>query len=334
MKAVLLTAAGGPEVLQVTEVEVPKLPEPNFIRVRLHAAGINPVDYKLRNKGGFAPDNLPKILGCDGAGVVDIVGEAVTRFKPGDEVYFFNGGLGLDEPGNYAEYTVIHQDYAALKPQNISMAEAAALPLAWITAWEALVDRAQLQAGQTVLISAGAGGVGHLAIQLAKKLGARVAATVSNQEKAKFVRSLGAEHWIDYTQINFVQAILDWTDGLGAEVIFDTVGGDSFCRSIAATRVYGKVVTLLEHPCDASSIKMAKLHNLSLIYELMLTPTLQGMQIARIAQRVMLEEANCMIAANELQVTVSQELPLSQVAKAHRLIEAGHTIGKIVLKII
>ncbi len=332
MKAVLLTAAGDTEVLKITEVDIPELSNPEFIRVRLHAAGINPVDAKMRERGGIAPDNLPKILGCDGAGVVDAVGDAVTRFKVGDEVYFFNGGIGTQEQGNYAEYTTIHQDYAALKPKSLSMAEAAALPLAWITAWESLVDRANLQANQTVLIHAGAGGVGHLAIQLAKSLGARIVTTVS-KEKADFAQSLGADYCIDYTQTDFVQATLDWTKGAGADVVFDTVGGNIFCRSISATKIYGKVVTILEPPCDSNAIKTAKSRNLNLIYELMLTPMLQGIHEARIAQRKMVEEASRLIGEGKLQVKVSQVLPLAQVAEAHRLIETGQTTGKIVLSI-
>ncbi len=331
MKAVLLTAAGGIEVLKLTEIAIPKLTHPDYLRVRLQAAGVNPVDYKMRNKGSVAPDQLPTILGCDGAGVVDAVGEAVTRFKVGDEVYFFNGGIGTDELGNYAEYTLVHQNYAAAKPKQLSMPEAAALPLAWITAWESLVDRVQLQANQTVLIHAGTGGVGHLAIQLAHHLGARVAVTISTPEKANFAQSLGAEHCINYTQVDFVQATLDWTQGMGVDVVFDTVGGDIFCRSIAATRIYGKVVTLLETACNDEAIKLAKLRNISLSYELMLTPMLQNMHEARIAQRRMLEKASRMSQAGQLKVKVSRILPLTEVAKAHQLIEAGHTMGKIVL---
>ncbi|MDM8559822.1 zinc-dependent alcohol dehydrogenase family protein [Candidatus Parabeggiatoa sp. HSG14] len=333
MKAVLLTAAGGTEVLKMDEVNLSTLPNTDFMRVRLYAAGINPVDYKMRDKGGMMPDKLPTILGCDGAGVVDAIGETVTRFKVGDEVYFFNGGIGTDEQGNYAEHTLIHQDYAALKPKKLSMSDAAAIPLAWITAWESLVDRAQLQANQTVLIHAGVGGVGHLAIQLAKSLGARVAVTVSNEEKAKLAQSLGADYCINYTQTDFVQATLDWTNGMGADVIFDTVGGDIFCQSIAATKIYGKVVTILEKSCDENAIKMAKLRNLSLIFELMLTPMLYKMHEARVAQRMMIDKATRLIEEGKLQVKVSQTLPLAQVAEAHRLIEVGHTVGKIVLTI-
>jgi NADPH2:quinone reductase len=333
MKAVLLTAAGGVDTLKIAEVAIPQLPSPEHLQVKLHAAGINPVDYKMRQRGGFVPDNLPVILGCDGAGVVTAIGTAVTRFKVGDEVYFFNGGIGTTEPGNYAEYTVIHQAYTALKPRNFSMIEAAALPLVWITAWESLVDRAQLQAGQTVLIHAGAGGVGHVAIQLAKSLGAKVAVTVSQAEKAEFAQSLGADHCILYTQTDFVKATLDWTQGHGVDVLYDTVGGDLFCHSFAATRIYGRVVSILEKACDGETIKIAKLRNLSLIFELMLTPMILGLHSARIAQRQMLEEAARRAEAGQLRVKVSHVLPLEHAAEAHRLIEAGHTVGKIVLTV-
>ncbi len=153
--------------------------------------------------------------------------------------------------------------------------------------------------------------------------------TISSPEKAKFAKSLGADYCINYTKTDFAQATLDWTDGAGVDVVFDTVGGDTFCRSIAATKIYGKIVTLLEPPCDISFIKMAKFRNLSLIYELMLTPMLQKMHQARINQRMMLESN--LIAG--LQVKISQTLPLEQIAEAHKLIEAGNTLGKIVLTI-
>jgi NADPH2:quinone reductase len=331
MKAILLTAPGDPEVLKLSEVPPPQLPSPDHIQVRLHAAGINPVDYKMRKRGGFFPDKLPTILGCDGAGIVEAIGSAVTRFKIGDEVYFFNGGIGGDEPGNYAEYTTIHQDYAALKPKNITFTEAASVPLAWLTAWESLVDRAKLQSKQTVLIHAGAGGVGFLAIQLATHLGARVITTVSSQEKGDFVTALGAEQWINYRETDFVSATLDWTNGQGVDVVFDTVGGETFCRSFGAAKIYGTVVTLLEEVCVGDAIKLAKLRNLSIIFELMLTPMHLKMHEERIAQRKALEEATHLIETGKLQLKVSHVLPLTQVTEAHRLIEMGHTTGKIVL---
>lgn len=324
-----MTAAGGPEVFQIADVAMPELDSPHQIRVRLRAAGVNPVDTKLR-KGGMP--NLPVILGCDGAGMVESVGGAVTRFQPGDEVFFFNGGIGSTQ-GNYAEYTVIHEDYAAAKPRKISMAEAAALPLVWITAWESLRDRVQLKAGGSVLIHAAAGGVGHVAVQLAKHLGARVAVTVSGPEKAAFVRELGADKVIDYKSEDFVQATLDWTGGEGVDVVLDTVGGATFCRSFSAAKVYGSVVALLMSTCEAGDMKTARIRNQSIHYELMLTPLQLGMHEARIAQRKMLEAAATMIEAGKLEIKVSQVLPLEQAAEAHRLVEGGHTTGKVVLEI-
>lgn len=332
MKAILMNAPGGPEVLRAGELPLPELPSPSHLRVRLRAAGVNPVDTKLRQNGTYFPDRLPTVLGCDGAGVVKSAGSAATRFKPGDEVYFFNGGIG-GEQGNYAEYAVLHEDCAAAKPKNLSMAEAAALPLVLITAWEALHDRAQLQAGQTVLIHAAAGGVGHVAVQLARALGARVAATVSSDEKAAWVEKLGAEKIIRYASEDFVQAVLDWTEGGGVDAVLDTVGGETFCRSFAAAKVYGRIVTLLQTGCDAGQIKLARLRNQSIHYELMLTPAYLGLHEARIAQTRILEAGARLVEAGRLKVEVSRTFPLEQAAEAHRLIEEGHTAGKIVLEI-
>ncbi|MFW6081306.1 MAG: zinc-dependent alcohol dehydrogenase family protein [Desulfosalsimonas sp.] len=333
MKAVLLKSAGGTDMLELTDVPAPELTDPEFIRVRLKAAGINPIDFKMRNAGTFFPDKLPAILGCDGAGEVEAVGSKVTRFKIGDEVYFFNGGIGGPEQGNYAEYTVIHQDHASRKPKNLSMADAAAVPLVWITAYEALVKRAGLKNDQTVLIHAGAGGVGHTAIQIAGFLGATIATTVSSREKEDFVRSLGADRIINYTETDFVKEALAWTGGKGVDAVFDTVGSDTFCRSFGAARIYGKVVTLLEDVCDAGAVKIAKMRNLSIVYELMLTPMHLGMHEERMAQRRILDEATRRIEAGEVRISVNEKFPLDDVAKAHRLIEQGGMKGKIILEI-
>lgn len=332
MKTILMTAPGGPDVLKLAEQPVPELPGPLCLRVRLHAAGVNPVDTKLRSNGTYFPDKLPTVLGCDGAGVVMSAGAGATRFKAGDEVFFFNGGIGAEQ-GNYAEYAVIHQDYAVAKPKNLSMVEAAALPLVLITAWEALHDRAEIKPGQTVLIHAAAGGVGHVAVQLAREAGARIAATVSSEEKAQWARSLGAERIIRYDQEDFVAAALEWTGGRGVDAVFDTVGGDTFCRSFAAAKVYGKIVTLLQSDCTPAQTKLARLRNQSIHYVLMLTPAYLGLHEARMAQTAILEAGARLVEAGKLKVRVSQTLPLEQAAEAHRLIEAGHTSGKIVLTI-
>ncbi|MBI3574607.1 MAG: zinc-dependent alcohol dehydrogenase family protein [Gammaproteobacteria bacterium] len=332
MLSICMTRTGGPDVLEARDVPMPELPTPHHVRVRLRAAGVNPIDTKLRKNGTYYPDRLPTVLGCDGAGVVETVGNAVTRFRAGDEVYFFHGGIG-NEPGNYAQYNVVHEDYLARKPKHLSFAEAAAVPLALITAWEALHDRARLQAGEQVLIHAAAGGVGHVAVQLAKHRGARVAATVSGADKTAFVKSLGADRIIDYKAEDFVPAVLDWTGNRGVDTTFDTVGGDTFCRSFAATKVYGNVVTLLQTACDADAVKHARLRNQSIHYELMLTPLYLGLHAARVAQRHILEEGANLIEQGRLKVHVRRELALAQAAEAHRLLEAGHTTGKIVLRI-
>ena len=332
MKTILMTAAGNPEVLQLSELPTPELPDNKHLLVRLHAAGVNPIDTKIRKSALFYPNDLPAILGCDGAGVVENVGSAVTRFKTGDEIYFCNGGLGR-EPGCYSQYTTIHEDFAAYKPKRLSMIEAAATPLVLISAWEALFNRAGLTEGQTVLIHAAAGGVGHVAVQLAKYFGIRVAATISNDEKAAFAKSMGAELTINYTKENVTQAVLDWTRQQGVDAVFDTVGGETFCDSFAAAKVYGKIVTLLQSTCSIDQLKIARLRNQSIIYELMLTPSLLGMYEARCAQRKILEAGARIIDEGKLIVKISAVLPLDQAAEAHRLIEAGHTTGKIVLQI-
>ncbi|MEN8130454.1 MAG: zinc-binding dehydrogenase, partial [Pseudomonadota bacterium] len=197
MKAILMTSTGPADVLELQDIDEPKVLTDTQIKVQLKGAGVNPIDTKLRNRGLFYPDALPAVLGCDGAGVVVGTGKGVSRFRAGDEVWFCNGGLG-GEQGNYAQYTLVDESVAQPKPSSLSFIEAAAAPLILITAWEALFDRAQLKEGNRVLIHAGAGGVGHVAIQLAKITGARVCTTIGSPEKAQFARSLGADETIPY----------------------------------------------------------------------------------------------------------------------------------------
>jgi NADPH:quinone reductase len=300
--------------------------------VRLRAANINPLDTKVRKLNMFYPDDLPSVLGCDGAGTVEAVGSGVRRFKPGDDVYFFNNGLGSG-PGNYAEYTIVRDDYAARKPAKLSMVEAAAVPLVLITAWEALVDRVGLKEGETALVHAGAGGVGHIAIQLARHLGARVATTVSGADKSRFVESLGAERAIDYKSQDFVEQTLAWTNGKGADVVFDTVGGPAFCQSFGAVRVYGRLATLLSTVCELPQINKARLRNIIVGYVQMTTPLFLGNHELRCAQTRILERGVHLFDEGKLKVEVSKVLPLKDAAAAHKLVEEGHTIGKVVLQI-
>ncbi len=331
MHAVFMNAPGAPEVLQYRPGAIPVIAHATEVKIALHAAGINPIDTKVRARGLFFPSTGPAILGCDGAGEVVEVGKKVSRFKPGDAVYFCHGGLGR-EPGNYAEYTVIDETLLSHKPAALGYVHSAALPLVVITAWEAFHQRARIQAGQTVLVHAGAGGVGHIAIQLAKLAGCRVLTTVSDANKAAFVRGLGADEVIEYTQNNFVEQVLALTQGKGADMVFDTVGGETFRQSIAAVAHYGDLVTLLD-PGNGVDWKEARTRNLRIGFELMLTPMMRDLPLDRQRHVRILEECAQLVDAGKLHVHVSHVLPLEQAAEAHRLIEAGHTQGKIVLSV-
>lgn len=332
MKAVLMRAPGDPDVLEVADLPIPALTSPHQLLVRVLAAGINPLDTKIRKLHFYYPDNLPAVLGCDCAGTVEAVADEVTRFHPGDAVYFFNNGLGSG-PGSYAEYTVVDEAYAARKPQRLSMVEAAAIPLVLITAWEALLDRIALKRGERILIHGGAGGVGHLAVQLARRSGARVAATVSDATKAQFVHDLGAELAINYRERDFVDEVLRWTNGRGADAILDTVGGETYCKSFRALRLYGRIATLLSTPCALSDVNQARMRNIGVGYVQMTAPSYLGDAGARAAQRRILENAAPWFDDGELKITVSTVLPLERAAEAHRLVEAGHTSGKVVLQV-
>ncbi len=330
MKAVLMTEAGSPEVLQVRDVQNPGVPlGETELLIRLEAAGVNPIDTKLRQRGTFYPDQMPAILGCDGAGVVEAIGAGVQRFRINDEVYFCQGGLGTNQ-GNYTEYIVVDERFVARKPSSVSFVEAAAAPLVLITAWEALYELGRLEPGERVLIHGGAGGVGHVAIQLAKLKGASVCTTVSSQEKANFVKQLGADHVIFYNQTDFVQATLDWTGGEGVDLAFDTVGGATFQQTFPSVRIYGDIVTILEP--DAKTVwKIARQRNLRIGLELMLTPLLQGMVEAQQHHTEILEQCAKWIDAGKLKIHVGKTFPLEQAAQAHQLQETGSMTGKIVL---
>jgi NADPH:quinone reductase len=348
MQAILMTATGGPEVLHLHAMPNP-VPQHRELLVRLQAAGVNPIDTKLRQRGTFFDNRLPAMLGCDGAGIVEAVGAGVRRFQVGDAVYFCNGGLG-GHPGTYAEYATVDERFAALKPARLSFVEAAAVPLVLITAWEALCDRARLpisamsvdsmsvdstpasqrQTHPTVLVQAGAGGVGHMAIQLAKCCGAKVAATVSTAAKAEFVLGLGCDRAIVYPENQVVAEVLDWTAGQGVDIAFDTVGGPVLEQCFPAVRLYGDVVTILE-PAATTNWKVARTRNQRISLELMLTPMLQDAVAEQQAQAAILERCAPWFDQGKLQVQVSHALPLAQAEAAHRLLEAGSMTGKVVL---
>jgi NADPH:quinone reductase len=349
MKAVIMTAPGTADVLQLQERPRPSLRQDSDILVRLKAAGVNPIDTKLRQRGTFYPGQMPAILGCDAAGIVEAIAPQVTRFQVGDEVYFCNGGLGgngellknselsknselVAQAGNYAEYAVVNERFAAHRPRTQSFAVAAAAPLVLITAWEALYDRGRLQSGQSVLIQAGAGGVGHVAIQLAKQVGAKVCTTVSTPEKAAFVKQLGADEVILYPQTDVVKAVMDWTNGVGVDLGFDTIGGSILSQTIACTKVYGDVVSILA-PDSETNWKLVRDRNQRVGFELMLTPMVQGMVLAQEAQARILEQCSRLMDQQRLMVHIGATFPLAAAADAHRTLEAGSMMGKIVLMV-
>jgi len=330
MKAIVLSQPGVPENLQLQDLPKPTIAAGQVL-VKLKAAGINPIDTKLRSRGTFYPDASPQVLGCDGAGTIEAIGSDVTDWQPGQDVYFCYGGLG-GPAGNYAEWAAVDACCLAAKPERLSFAEAAAAPLVLITAWEALRDRARITAGQKVLIHAGAGGVGHVAIQLAKLWGAEVAATVSTPEKADFVVGLGCNRPILYDQENFVTAVQGWTGGQGVDIAFDTVGGDVLTTTFAAVKPYGDVVTILE-PAASTQWKVARNKNLRIGLELMLSPLLNHWDAGLHHHRDILRQCAAWIDAGHLKIHLHQTLPLDRAAAAHRLLEQRTPMGKIALTI-
>lgn len=331
MKAVQMREAGDINVLQFVDVDEPKIQSATEVKVKLHAAGVNPIDTKIRATAAYYPDKLPAVLGCDGAGVIVETGDEVNQFKTGDEVWFFNGGLG-NEQGNYAEFTVLDETLVSKKPTTLDFKQAAAGPLVLITAWEALYDQVKLDETRTVLIHAGAGGVGHVAIQLVKRTGAKVFTTAHGKDKQELVKQLGADEVIDYRTDNFVEKINELTCGAGVDVVFDTVGGETFKQSLDCLAYRGEIVTLLD-PGSDMVWKEARVRNIKMIFELMLTPMVRGLTHARQHQTEILNQCASWIDGGELKVLLSDTYPLADAAKAHAAIEAGHTMGKIVLEI-
>ena len=330
MKAILMNQTGPADLLQTGDLPEPVIEHPTQIKVRLRAAGVNPIDTKLRRHGLLGQRPLPAVLGCDGAGEVVDVGPAVDQHKIGDRVWFCHGGLG-DDQGNYAEYTVLDQRWAAPMPRTLDFEQAAAGPLVLITAWGMLYDRGRLAAGQTALIHAGAGGVGHVALQLARRRGARVLTTLGDPANEAWVRRWGADEVINYREQDFVAEVNRLTEGRGADLVAEMVNPEVFARSIECTAPFGDLVTLL----DPGNVPLAEARwrNLRIGFELMLTPMLRGLDTARKHQMHILKQCAEWIDAGQLELHVSQVFPLEQAAAAHRRIETGHTLGKLVLRI-
>ena len=306
MKAVVVHEYGEPELARYEDAPRPE-PKENEVLVRVIACGVNPAD-PLIVSGKYAKEfgtQLPLIPGYDVAGVVERTGANVTRLKVGDAVYgyaLFGGG--------WAEYAVLSDGEAALKPASLTYTEAAAVPLAALTAWQALIDAAQLRAGQTILIHGGSGGVGSFAIQIAKARGAKVIATASiaNQD---LLKELGADVAIDYTKTKFEDVAKD------VDVVLDPVGKDTFARSYAVLKKGGIVVTLVARP-DQGELDRRGIRGVSLSVKS------DGDDLAEISK---------LIAEKKIRPVVTQTLPLTEATKALRQAETHHTRGKVVLKI-
>ncbi len=326
MRAVVMTSAG--EALRVQELPKPHLQQPTDLLVRIRAAGINPVDTKIHRLGPYLDQGSPMVLGMDGAGVIEAVGAGVRHFSPGDEVYFCHGGLG-GLTGTYGEYMVIDEQLAVAKPPCLSFEEAAAAPLVLITAWEALYDRARLMPDQKVLVHGGTGGVGHVAVQMAKLKGAWVCTTISSEGKAHQAGMLGADHCIYYTRMNFVDGVNHWTQGQGVDVAFDTVGEPTLSQTFHAVRQYGDVVTL--HSATAETDwGTARQRNLRISFELTLTPRLQSRRESLRYQARILKQCAKWLDAGKIKVLLDQTFPLEGVAEAYRYL-GTHPVGKVVL---
>jgi NADPH:quinone reductase-like Zn-dependent oxidoreductase len=308
MKAVVVQKYGGPEVLKVENIPLPE-PKEGEVRIRVMAAGVNPVDAAVRS-GMFAKffkTKLPLVPGCDVAGMVEKTGPNVKSLKEGDSVF---ACLKVDRGGGYAEYAVAKENQVAPKPKSLNYIEAAAVPVVALTAWQALIDTAHLTAGQTVLIHGGSGGVGTFAIQIAKAKGAKVIATASTQNQ-DLLKQLGADVAIDYTRTKFEEVAKD------VDIVLDTVGGETLARSYNVVKRGGYVVSIVAQP-DQPNLQE---HGL------------RGSVISMQPNAAELSEIGRLIDDKRIRVIVSQVLPLTEAGKAQAQVQTLHTRGKIVLKI-
>lgn len=328
-QAVVMRGAGGPEVLVQAPVDLPWNPEGANVLVRLAAASINPADLYFRGYGPYLGAAEGCVLGHDGAGIVQAVGARAKGFAVGDRVAFCNGGVGGDA-GTYAHHAVVPDRLLARVPDGVPLEDAAAIALVFITGWESLKERARVRRGEAVLIHGGAGGTGHVAIQIARELGARVAATVSSAEKAAVAEALGAERTIRYREQDFVTTALDWTRGRGVAVVLDNAGEQVFRDSLRALAPYGRLVTLMGMPADLAD-GTAYNNNLTVHNVMMLTPMWKGLQAHRRRQAKVLQLALDWLDSGRIEVRIQHRFPLSEAAAAHALLEREGGTGKIVL---
>ncbi|MEU5093630.1 zinc-dependent alcohol dehydrogenase family protein [Streptomyces sp. NPDC020996] len=326
MRAVILHEFGTPLVLG--EIDKPA-PGPGQALVRVGASGVNPLDTKIRaGKAAHARRTLPAVLGLDLAGVVEEVGPGVHGFAPGDEVFGMTGGVGAVQ-GSLAEYAAVDARLIARKPAALTLREAAALPLVFITAWEGLVDRARVHAGQKVLVHGGAGGIGHVAVQIARARGAEVFATASPARR-EVVERLGATP-IDYTSSSVDEYVAKYTGGEGFDVVFDTVGGSVLDDSFAAVRTYtGHVVSALGW--GTHSIAPLSFRGATYSGVFTLLPLLTGH--GREHHGEIMGEAAALADAGALRPLLDpRHFTLADVADAHAAVESGTAQGKIVIDV-
>jgi NADPH2:quinone reductase len=319
MKAITLNSFGGPDAFELCDVPKP-VPGAGQVLVRVHATSINPLDYQVRR--GDYPDlvQLPAITGHDVSGVVEAIGAGVTAFAPGDEVWYtpqiFHG------PGSYAEYHVADEHIIARKPAALSHLEAASLSLVGGTVWEALVVRAALRVGESILIHGGAGGVGHVAIQVAKAMGARVLTTVRPANFA-FARSMGADVVIDYKSEDYVEAVMRETGGHGVDVVFDTIGGDTLSRTPDALAQLGRVVTIVD---SAQPQNLIQAWGKNASYHFVFTRQNRGK----------LDELSALVERGQLRPHVGATYALADIPLAHARLESADNglRGKIAIAVV
>lgn len=329
MKAIAINQHGDSSVF--AEIETPNpVARPGYVVVDVRATSVNPVDTKIRS-GSEGTDGLifPAILHLDVAGVIASVGTGVTRFKPGDEVYGCFGGI-VGIPGALAEQLEADPEMLALKPKSLSFGEAASLPLVSITAWEALIDRASIEPNDDVLIHGGTGGVGHIAIQLAKTKGARVSTTVSTPQKADIARSLGADEVIFYrseTPEDYSRRI---TQSKGFDTVFDTLGGQVLQHSLKAAKRKGHVVSIIGY--DTYDLTDMHFKALRLDFVFMAISIIHN--VDRKHHGDILERLSALIDRGLIKPLIDQryEFTPSGVSSAHARLESGHAIGKIIIE--
>jgi NADPH:quinone reductase-like Zn-dependent oxidoreductase len=315
MKAIAINEFGGRDTLQLMDLPMPEI-KPGEILVKLKAAGVNPVDWKIRE--GYIKDlfpyDFPIILGWDAAGIVEQAGPEATRFKQGDQIFAYCR-KPMVQGGAYAEYIVLEEEHAAIKPKNISFEEAASIPLAALTAYQSLFDAAQLQPGETVLIHAAAGGVGGFGVQLAKDRRATVLGTASGHN-SEYVQDLGANRVVDYSQVDFREAVRsEYPDGV--DVVFDCVGGEVLEKSADVVKKGGRLISIVDDP---AGLDRADIHS---DFVFVAPNSTQLTELAR------------MVEQGRLKTHLSQVFPfgLEEARRAHELSESLRTRGKIVLVI-